>query len=172
MTVESLLIKTPSRVLLYGSLVTYPLFLVPVLFGEKFPWLLDWCSPILLFAKMMNATMHCVQFDKKADLDPLNHSSEDWRLLQRHMFAPCMMLLYLFFDCFVTTEKFYSRMSNFVAYYTAFVYMCYSFLNELETKEICLFFIQLSTLILFTSLFSYLVNRQEVEQFVKKYTTD
>jgi len=82
------------------------------------------------------------------------------------------MVFYLFFDCFVTIEKFYSRVSNFVAFYASFLYICSSFVHELETKEICVFFIQLSLLISFSTMFSYLVNRQEVEQFVQKYKTD
>jgi len=79
------------------------------------------------------------------------------------------MLLYLFNDCFVTTENFFSRISNFVAYSTTMVYMSYSSVNELEKREIYLFLIQTSFVILCIPMFTYLVNRREVEQFVKTY---
>jgi len=83
-----------------------------------------------------------------------------------------ILLLYLFNDCFVTTEKFYSRISNFVAFYTTLVIMSYSSVNGLEKKQIFLFLLMTSILTACIPMFTYLVNRREVEQFVKKHATE
>jgi len=107
----------------YGNLVIYPLFLVPVLYGKRFSWLLDWCGPIQFFAKMTITTVHFVYLDKTSDLEPLDQSAEDRHLLEKMLLVSHIMLNFLFNDCFVTTEKFYSRIANFVAYFTTLAYM-------------------------------------------------
>jgi len=44
--------------------------------------------------------------------------------------------------------------------------------DNLSTNEIVFLFVQFSLLSSCITIFTYLVNRREVEQFVKKYTTD
>jgi len=58
-----LYVEAPSSHFFFGNVAIYPLFIVPVLFGKKCPWLQDWCGPIQFLAKMTIMTVHFVYND-------------------------------------------------------------------------------------------------------------
>jgi len=114
---------------MFGNLIILPFSLAPLVFGQRFPLLMDCCGPLIYLLKMINLLVYWAKLESlQASSASETDSTESLSLKALlHNVNIYISLQYIFMDCFLISEAFYSRISNFLVYLKT---LCVFFLIE------------------------------------------
>jgi len=103
-------------IFLIGSVVCYPVFLMPIIFGQRFPWLFDWCGPVNYLLRMLTIVIQINHDAEELKNDPGSTFMMYEFFIRKQSALAGFAVLYLYTDLFLITENFYSRIFNFFVY--------------------------------------------------------